>query len=378
MIYLDNSATTLIKPPQVAQAVYDAINTMGNSGRGAYNSSISSSIVLYETRELIAEMFNLHYPEQVAFTLNATEALNTAINGLISYNDHIITTELEHNSVLRPLYRLEEKGTELTIIKANDWGNINYIDIEKAIKYNTKAIVCTHCSNLTGNVLDIAKIGEICKRHNILFILDASQSAGIFDIDMEKQNIDVVCFTGHKSLYGPQGTGGICIKKGVNISPLKVGGSGIKTFEKTAPSSMPEHIEAGTVNSHSIAGLKAGSEFIQKTGISKIREKENMLVDLFYNSIKNIKDIKIYGDFSTKERGPIVSLNLGNYSSSSVSDELFERFEIATRSGGHCAPLMHKALGTEKQGAVRFSFSYFNTKDEVLFASKALKILGEE
>lgn len=378
MIYLDNSATTLIKPPQVAQAVYDAINTMGNSGRGAYNSSISSSMVLYETRELIAEMFNLHYPEQVAFTLNATEALNTAINGLISYNDHIITTELEHNSVLRPLYRLEEKGTELTIIKANDWGNINYIDIEKAIKSNTKAIVCTHCSNLTGNVLDIAKIGEICKRHNILFILDASQSAGIFDIDMEKQNIDVVCFTGHKSLYGPQGTGGICIKKGVNISPLKVGGSGIKTFEKTAPSSMPEHIEAGTVNSHSIAGLKAGLEFIQKTGISKIREKENMLVDLFYNSIKNIKDIKIYGDFSTKERGPIVILNLGNYSSSSVSDELFERFEIATRSGGHCAPLMHKALGTEKQGAVRFSFSYFNTKDEVLFASKALKILGEE
>ena len=378
MIYLDNSATTLIKPPQVAQAVYDAINTMGNSGRGAYNSSISSSMVLYETRELIAEMFNLHYPEQVAFTLNATEALNTAINGLISYNDHIITTELEHNSVLRPLYRLEEKGTELTIIKANDWGNINYIDIEKAIKYNTKAIVCTHCSNLTGNVLDIAKIGEICKRHNILFILDASQSAGIFDIDMEKQNIDVVCFTGHKSLYGLQGTGGICIKKGVNISPLKVGGSGIKTFEKTAPSSMPEHIEAGTVNSHSIAGLKAGLEFIQKTGISKIREKENMLVDLFYNSIKNIKDIKIYGDFSTKERGPIVSLNLGNYSSSSVSDELFERFEIATRSGGHCAPLMHKALSTEKQGAVRFSFSYFNTKDEVLFASKALKILGEE
>ena len=378
MIYLDNSATTLIKPPQVAQAVYDAINTMGNSGRGAYNSSISSSMVLYETRELIAEMFNLHYPEQVAFTLNATEALNTAINGLISYNDHIITTELEHNSVLRPLYRLEEKGTELTIIKANDWGNINYIDIEKAIKYNTKAIVCTHCSNLTGNVLDIAKIGEICKRHNILFILDASKSAGIFDIDMEKQNIDVVCFTGHKSLYGPQGTGGICIKKGVNISPLKVGGSGIKTFEKTAPSSMPEHIEAGTVNSHSIAGLKAGLEFIQKTGISKIREKENMLVDLFYNSIKNIKDIKIYGDFSTKERGPIVSLNLGNYSSSSVSDELFERFEIATRSGGHCAPLMHKALSTEKQGAVRFSFSYFNTKDEVLFASKALKILGEE
>ena len=377
-VYLDNSATTLIKPPQVAQAVYDAINTMGNSGRGAYNSSISSSMVLYETRELIAEMFNLHYPEQVAFTLNATEALNTAINGLISYNDHIITTELEHNSVLRPLYRLEEKGTELTIIKANDWGNINYIDIEKAIKSNTKAIVCTHCSNLTGNVLDIAKIGEICKRHNILFILDASQSAGIFDIDMEKQNIDVVCFTGHKSLYGPQGTGGICIKKGVNISPLKVGGSGIKTFEKTAPSSMPEHIEAGTVNSHSIAGLKAGLEFIQKTGISKIREKENMLVDLFYNSIKNIKDIKIYGDFSTKERGPIVSLNLGNYSSSSVSDELFERFEIATRSGGHCAPLMHKALSTEKQGAVRFSFSYFNTKDEVLFASKALKILGEE
>lgn len=219
MIYLDNSATTLIKPPQVAQAVYDAINTMGNSGRGAYNSSISSSMVLYETRELIAKMFNLSSPEQVAFTLNATEALNTAINGLILPNDHIITTELEHNSVLRPLYRLEEKGTELTIINANNAGNIDYTDVENAIKANTKAIVCTHCSNLTGNVIDISKIGEICRRHDILFILDASQSAGIFDIDMEKQNIDVVCFTGHKSLYGPQGTGGICIKK-VLILPL--------------------------------------------------------------------------------------------------------------------------------------------------------------
>ena len=377
-VYLDNSATTLIKPPQVAQAVYDAINTMGNSGRGAYNSSISSSMVLYETRELIAKMFNLSSPEQVAFTLNATEALNTAINGLILPNDHIITTELEHNSVLRPLYRLEEKGTELTIINANNAGNIDYTDVENAIKANTKAIVCTHCSNLTGDVIDISKIGEICRRHDILFILDASQSAGIFDIDMEKQNIDVVCFTGHKSLYGPQGTGGICIKKGINIAPLKVGGSGIKTFEKTAPTSMPEHIEAGTVNSHSIAGLKAGLEFIQETGISKIREKENMLVKLFYDNIKDIKNIKIYGDFSVKERGPIVSVNLGNYSSSSVSDELFERFEIATRSGGHCAPLMHKALGTKKQGAVRFSFSYFNTEDEVLFAAKALKILGEE
>ena len=255
-------------------------------------------------------------------TLNATEALNTAINGLILPNDHIITTELEHNSVLRPLYRLEEKGTELTIINANNAGNIDYTDVENAIKANTKAIVCTHCSNLTGDVIDISKIGEICRRHDILFILDASQSAGIFDIDMEKQNIDVVCFTGHKSLYGPQGTGGICIKKGINIAPLKVGGSGIKTFEKTAPNSMPEHIEAGSVKSHSIAGLKAGLEFIQETGISKIREKENMLVKLFYDNIKDIKNIKIYGDFSVKERGPIVSVNLGNYSSSSVSDEL--------------------------------------------------------
>ena len=167
-------------------------------------------------------MFNLSSPEQVAFTLNATEALNTAINGLILPNDHIITTELEHNSVLRPLYRLEEKGTELTIINANNAGNIDYTDVENAIKANTKAIVCTHCSNLTGDVIDISKIGEICRRHDILFILDASQSAGIFDIDMEKQNIDVVCFTGHKSLYGPQGTGGICIKKGINIAPLKV------------------------------------------------------------------------------------------------------------------------------------------------------------
>ena len=378
VIYMDNAATTMHKPKTVIDAVVAAMSSMGNAGRGANEASLSASRIIYDTRERLAKLFGAENPKQIVFTMNSTESLNIAIKGLIEPGDHVITTMLEHNSVLRPLYEMEERGAKLTIIKADKQGNFSLEDMEAAITPKTKAIVCTHCSNLTGDVIDISKIGEICRRHDILFILDASQSAGIFDIDMEKQNIDVVCFTGHKSLYGPQGTGGICIKKGINIAPLKVGGSGIKTFEKTAPNSMPEHIEAGTVNSHSIAGLKAGLEFIQETGISKIREKENMLVKLFYDNIKDIKNIKIYGDFSVKERGPIVSVNLGNYSSSSVSDELFERFEIATRSGGHCAPLMHKALGTKKQGAVRFSFSYFNTEDEVLFAAKALKILGEE
>lgn len=377
MIYFDNAATTLKKPDTVAKAVFDAINSFVNASRGSYELSLNSERVILDTREKIVKLFNGYSPNYVAFTSNSTEALNTAIKGILNKNSHVITTSLEHNSVLRPLYEMETLGTELTIIKANNKGELNYNDIEKSIKQNTKAIICTHASNVIGDILDIEFIGDLCTKHNILFILDASQTAGSINIDMKKNNIDVVCFTGHKGLMGTQGTGGLCIKKGVDIKPLKTGGSGIKTYSKTHPENMPTRLEAGTLNSHSIAGLNAALEFIENETTEKIRDKERELADCFYNGIKNIENIKLYGNYNTKKRTSIVALNIGDTDSAKVSDILSSKYNIATRSGGHCAPLMHEALGTVKQGIVRFSFSYFNTFEEIEKGIDAVREIGK-
>lgn len=376
MIYFDNAATSFPKPDTVALAVANAINTLGNPSRGSYSLALDASRLVYKTREKVSELFNVGNPLNVAFTSNSTEALNISLNGCLSRGDHVITTELEHNSVLRPLYALREKGIDLSIIPSDINGILNYSQIEKEIKSTTKAIVCTHGSNLTGNLIDINLIGEICKKNNLLFILDASQTAGVFPIDMHKFNIDIVCFTGHKSLMGPQGTGGVCIKDNLPIRPLKTGGSGSHSYSKSHPLEMPDALEAGTVNSHSIAGLLAGLEFIEEIGIEKIREKELSHMWKFYNGIKDIQNIHIYGDFSNFLRAPIVTLNLGDYDSNLVCDELWNNYEIATRAGAHCAPLMHEALGTKEQGAVRFSFSYFNTDDEIEIGIKAIKELS--
>ncbi|MFU0824789.1 aminotransferase class V-fold PLP-dependent enzyme [Clostridium sp.] len=377
MIYFDNASTSFPKPPQVSLAVYNAINTLGNPSRGSYALSLDASRVVYNAREKIARLFNLSNPLNVAFTSNSTESLNIAINGSFSAGEHIITTEMEHNSVLRPIYAIEKKGVEVSIAKCDNLGNIDYAEIEDKIKSNTRAIICTHASNLTGNLIDIKNIGRICKKHGLLFILDASQTAGVFHIDMEADNVDILCFTGHKSLYGPQGTGGICIKDNINIRPLKLGGSGSNSYSTSHPNTMPDMLEAGTINSHSIAGLLAGIEFIFNTGIENIREHELKLMWQFYNGVKDIDGVKVYGDFSNYVRSPIVSLNLRNFDSNAISEELANTYDIAVRAGAHCAPLMHKALGTQNQGAVRFSFSYFNTTEEVNTAIKAIDELSK-
>ena len=379
MIYFDNAATTLKKPDTVAKAVFDAINNFGNASRGNYKSALNSERIILETREKITELFNGYGPNYVVFASNATEALNTAVKGIINnYNDaHIITTSIEHNSVLRPLYEIEKLGAEITIINADEKGQINYNDIEKSIKNNTKAFICTHASNVTGDILDIDFIGNICSKHNILFILDASQTAGHIQIDMKKSNIDIVCFTGHKSLFGPQGTGGLCIKKSIYINPLKTGGSGIKTYSKTQPENMPARLEAGTLNSHSIAGLNASLDFIKNETYEKIMEHEKKLTNTFYEGIKDIENIKLYGNNFHYNKTPIIALNIGNIDSAKISDILSNEYDIATRSGGHCAPLMHESLGTVNQGIVRFSFSYFNTIAEIEKGIDALKDISK-
>ena len=372
MIYFDNAATTLHKPQEVIDAVIKAMTSMGNAGRGNTSASMEASHIIFDTRENLGKLFNIKDSSRIAFTCNSTEALNIAIKGSLTTGDHVITTMLEHNSVLRPLYEMENKGVELSIIQADKLGNISYDEIQSLIKNNTKSIVCTHGSNLTGNLVDIEKIGKICKEHNLLFIVDVSQTAGVFPIDVEKMNIDILCFTGHKSLLGPQGTGGIFVKEGIDVTPLKSGGTGILTYSKTQPLIMPTHLEAGTLNGHGIAGLNAGIEFINKIGMKKIREKEENLMWRFYNKVKELPHIKIYGDFSKKERCPIVTLNIDNYDSGDIAEELLN-YGVATRAGGHCAPLMHEALGTIEQGAVRFSFGYFNTEEEVDEVIKIIK-----
>ena len=378
MIYFDNAATTLRKPPCVAQAVAEALGSMGNSGRGVHEGALSASRIIYNTRAALAELFCAESPERIAFTANSTQALNTAIKGVLNPGDHVITTTLEHNSVLRPLYELEERGLRLTILPADKAGNVRYEDFEQEIRPNTRAIVTTHGSNLTGNLLDIGRIGSIARRHGLLYIVDASQTAGVFDIDVQQMHIDILCFTGHKSLLGPQGTGGIYVREGVQVKPLLSGGSGVQTYLRNHPLQMPTALEAGTLNAHGIAGLLAAVQYIQKTGLDTIRHAEQTLMWEFYEKVSQIPGITVYGDFSTQNRCSIVALNIRDYDSGLVSDVLARDYNIATRPGAHCAPLMHQALGTVAQGAIRFSFSHFNTMEEIHIAVSALQELAQE
>lgn len=422
MIYLDNAATSFYRPDTVADAVARAIRTMGNCSRGTYETALTSARTVYETRALLAELFHGDGPEQVAFTANSTESLNMAVKGVLEPGDRVVTTVLEHNSVLRPLYEMEKMGVELVIVGcetdgvisgrdvvqgragisgrdvargragsvpdvvqgqteicsvAQDRGRrrgvLDYEAMKAAITPGTKAVVCTHASNLTGNRLDIGRIGRWCREAGALFIVDASQTAGVCPIDMERDCIDILCFTGHKGLMGPQGTGGICVRREVCIRPLLSGGSGIMTYSATHPDIMPTALEAGTLNAHGLAGLRAALLYIKEQGIDVIRDRELGLMRRFYDQVKTIPDVRIYGEFGQEQRAAIVALNLGDEDSGEVSDYLAQEHGIYTRSGGHCAPLMHEALGTREQGAVRFSFSHFNTEDEVDAAAAALR-----
>lgn len=378
MIYFDNAATTLQKPESVARAVLEAMTSFGNPGRGVHEPAMAASRAIYDTRCALARLFHVGNPARIAFTANATQALNIAIKGILNPGDHVITTAMEHNSVLRPLYELEEQGVELTILPADKQGRVAYESLEAAIQSNTRAIVCTHGSNLTGNLVDMGKIGAIAKAHGLLLVVDASQTAGVIPIDVGEMNIDILCFTGHKGLLAPQGTGGLYVREGVAVRPLLTGGSGVQSHSKTHPAQMPTALEAGTLNAHGLAGLNAGVGYLLEVGIDTIRQKELDLMWAFYESVKTIPGINVYGDFSGRERCPIVSLNVRDYDSSQVSDALFSEFGIATRPGAHCAPLMHEALGTGSRGAVRFSFSHYNTMEEIKTAVSALREIARE
>ena len=372
MIYLDNAATTLRKPPQVGEAILNALNSMGNSARGAHGGSLSASRAIYGARVKLAELFNCPRPDHVIFTSNVTEALNAAICGLVGPGGHVVSTDLEHNSVLRPLYRLErEQGVKLDFVPADQRGNLDMGAFERLIRPDTSAIVCTHASNLTGNVVDVAAVGSIARARGIPLIVDAAQTAGTRPVDMQAMGADVLCFTGHKGLMGPQGTGGLCVREGLALRPLKVGGTGVQSYSRIQPEQFPACLEAGTLNGHGIAGLSAAVDFINETGIERIQAREAALTRRFYEGVKDIPGVTVYGDISA-DHGAIVALNIGDLDSGSVSDALSEEYGIATRPGAHCAPRLHRALGTVEQGAVRFSFSWFNTAEEVDTAVRAV------
>ena len=378
MIYLDNAATTRTKPPAVARAVLEALSSYGNCGRGGHQGALSAARTIYETREKIAALLGCPRADHVCFTQNSTQALNIAVCGLLRPGDHVISTDLEHNSVLRPLYRLRDAGAAVDFVPADSRGRLDCGGFERLLRPETKAIVCTHASNLTGDAVDIARVGRFAREHGLLFILDASQTAGVLPIDLAAMGIDVVCFTGHKSLMGPQGTGGLCLREGLEIRPFTVGGTGVQSYSEAQPGEYPTRLEAGTLNGHGLAGLSAALDFLSETGIARIHAHEDALARRVYKAVRDLPGVTVYGDFSAPVRAPVVTLNLGDLDSAEVSDELAERFGIATRPGAHCAPRLHRALGTEEQGAVRFSWSYFNTEEETAAAAEAVRVLARK
>lgn len=378
MIYLDNAATTLKKPPAVLEAVQEAMGSLGNAGRGGNDASLSSSRIIFQTREALNRLVGGTSSRQIVFTHNATESLNIAIRGLLNPGDHVITSVLEHNSVLRPLEALKASGVEVSYLPINEVGEVQVDKIPTLIQDNTTMIILAHGSNLTGSIIDLAYVGELAEQYRLHFVVDAAQTLGAVPIDVQRMQIDVLCFTGHKGLLGPQGTGGLYVREGLDIRPLKAGGTGSESHQLTQPTQMPDRLEAGTLNSHGIAGLYAAVNYLLDYGVDQIQQHERELTAQFYNGIKDLDNVVCYGPMQATYRCPIITLNIGSVDSSLISDRLLSDFDIATRSGAHCAPLAHDALGTSEQGAVRFSLSHFTTTEEIDQAIAAIHQLAQE
>lgn len=374
MIYLDNAATTMHKPQTVIDAVVQAMCSLGNAGRGATSGALDAARTIHGCRAKVARLLGCPRADHVCFTPNSTAALNTVINGVVRPGDRVVTTVLEHNSVLRPLNRLAaEQGVTVEHAGCDANGVLDYDELERLVTPGTRAVVVTHASNVTGNSVDIVRVAAMAHAVGALVIVDASQSAGTAHIDMQTMGLDVVCFTGHKGLMGPQGTGGLAVAEGVDVAPWAMGGTGVHSFDALQPLEWPTRLEAGTLNGHGIAGLSAGLDFIEaQGGVEAIAACERSLANRFHAGVREISGIKLYGAFDQPTRSAIVSLNVGDIDSAEISDALMQGWGIATRPGAHCAPLMHRALGTERQGVVRFSFGYFNTTEEVDTAIDAL------
>lgn len=378
LVYLDNAATSLWRPPEVVEAICRALTSMGNAGRGATAESLDAARVVSSCREAVASLFGCANSDHVCFTANSTEALNISVSGLVGKGDRVVTTVLEHNSVLRPLARMaDERDAQVYYAGCDKKGVLDYDELARLVVPGTRAVFCTHASNVTGNVCDLRRVSRIAHDAGALLVVDASQTAGHHSIDMREMGIDVLCFTGHKGLMGPQGTGGICVADGVEVLPLLEGGTGVHSFDRRQPLDWPTRLEAGTLNVHGLAGLLAAVRFLETNGgPAAACGREGSLARRFLEGLHGIPDVVCYGDFDQPDRCAIVSINLAGMGSADVSDILMSEFGIATRPGAHCAPLMHRALGTEEQGVVRFSFGWNNTDDDVDSALAAIRAIA--
>ena len=373
MIYLNNAATTLQKPPCVVRAVVQAMEHQGSCARGSHASELSAARTVFHTREALARLFGFSHPERVVFTANATQALNAALWGFLRPGDHVIATDWDHNSVLRPLHALARThGVEVDFLPADRQGRLRYDLLESLVRPNTRMLVGSHASNLTGNLLDLQRMSAFAKKHGLVFFLDAAQTAGCTPIAMEDMGVHLLAFTGHKGLMGPQGTGGLCVAPGVELRPLLSGGTGVRSFEEEQPEEYPEHLEAGTLNGHGLAGLGAAAGFILETGVDAIHAHERALTQRFVQGLQELDGVTLYGDFSG-DRAPVVALNLAGWDPAAAADELSQEYDIAVRPGIHCAPRMHRALGTQDTGCLRFSFGWYTTEGDIDAALAALK-----
>ncbi|MDP4143911.1 MAG: aminotransferase class V-fold PLP-dependent enzyme [Bacillota bacterium] len=365
MIYLDNAATSYPKPNEVYNEVLRCMkNYAANPGHGSHSMSIRASEKVAETRGEIAQLFNISNPFTIIFTCNTTEGLNIGIKGLLSKGDHVISTITEHNSVLRPLNFMTKKGIDMTLLGVGKNGLISLRDLRKEIKKNTKLIIINHASNVTGSVQNIKAIGQIAKEYNVLFMVDAAQSAGVIPIDVENYNIDILAFPGHKGLLGPQGTGGLYIREGLRVGFYRDGATGSNSNSIDQPDFLPDKFESGTLNTPGIAGLCEGIKYIKRVGIENIQRHEAELCSYLLSELRKIEHIKIYGNMFMKNRCAVVSFNIEGIDSSNVGYLLNNR-QIAVRTGYHCSPLIHGVMGTYGTGTVRVSPGYFNTFKDV-------------
>ncbi|MGB9840291.1 aminotransferase class V-fold PLP-dependent enzyme [Thermovenabulum sp.] len=381
-IYFDNAATSYPKPIMVLNAMQEYFLNIGASpGRGGYKNSINAGRIIFEARSKLKKLFNAPKEENIIFTLNITHAINFSLNSLLKPGDHVITSSMEHNSVIRPLRFLEKnRNIELSIINCSKEGILDPGEIRKAIKRNTKLIVLTHASNVTGTIMPVEEISKIKQEYEIFLLLDTAQTAGFLDIDFKKLNLDILAFTGHKSLLGPQGTGGLVISDPMAeiLIPFIHGGTGSKSENEFQPDFLPDKFEAGTPNTIGIAGLSAALDFLEKENIKKIRAHELRLTERFIETIKEIPEITLYGTGNKDRRVSTVSITVKDFDPSFLAYKLDNIYNIMVRPGLHCAPLAHKTIGTFPHGTLRFSFGYFNTMEEVEFALKALiKIIKE-
>ena len=366
-IYLDNAATSFPKPKEVADAVYDfMINNGTSSGRGSYKKAMQSDYIVYECRKLIGNLFNFDDPKKVVFTSNVTDSLNIAIRGILKENDHVITSSLEHNAVWRCLKTLEKDiNIKIDTVECSKDGITNPEDIKKYIRKDTALIVFTQASNVLGTIQPIKEIGKIARENKIVFLVDAAQSAGAMKIDIKEDNIDILAFTGHKSLLGPMGTGGLIINTDIDIKPLKAGGTGGDSAYDYQPDYYPNHLETGTSNVSGIAGLRAAIKFLNKEGIDNIHNKEKKLTKYALQRLETVKDIEIYGPKDCEKILSVISFNIKNKRPEDISTILDQKYDIMLRAGLHCAPTAHSVINTKDRGRLRIGIGYFNTKDDI-------------